>query len=394
MTAAVYEPRGRRVVWAHIMKKLRVAVVFGGRSAEHEISLLSARNVISSLDPAKYEAILVGIDRRGRWLMSAASLTGDSRTGGPAMLLGGENADTVRLDTNSREVSLVSTGPTSELLLRDGGTVGRIDVLFPVLHGPYGEDGTIQGLAKLANLPCVGAGVLGSAVGMDKDVTKRLLRDAGIPIAPFRTIPGRQRGSVHYDDLAATLGPRLFVKPANLGSSVGISRVTDAPSFRTAIDLAFRYDSKVIVEAEVSGREIECSVLGNEDPIASVPGEIVPSGGFYSYQAKYLDENGAELRIPADLTEAERQTVQKTAVLSFVTLCCEGMARVDGFLSEDGTFVVNEINTIPGFTRISMYPKLFEASGMGPSEMTDRLIELALERHERERGLSLSPLAE
>ena len=369
------------------MKKLRVAVVFGGRSAEHEISLLSARNVVSALDPAKYEPILIGIDRQGRWLMSEASLTG-----GSLKLLGGESADTVRLDTDSREVALVSTGPTSELLRRDGTTIGRIDVLFPVLHGPYGEDGTIQGLAKLADIPCVGAGVLGSAVGMDKDVMKRLLRDARIPIAPFRTILRRDRAGVSYAGVTADLGSRLFVKPANLGSSVGISRANDDASFQSAIDLAFRYDSKVIVETEVTGREIECSVLGNEDPIASVPGEIIPSDGFYSYEAKYLDENGAELRIPAELTETEQQTVQTTAIDAFVTLCCEGMARVDGFLTEDGRFIVNEINTIPGFTRISMYPKLFEASGIGPSELIDRLISLALERHERESSLSLSPL--
>ncbi len=381
-----------RVVCAHIMEKLRVAVVFGGRSAEHEISLLSARNVVSALDTARYEPILIGIDRQGRWLMSEASLTEGSPTEGPVKLLRGERADTVRLDNGSREVALVSTGPTSELLSRDGGTMGRIDVLFPVLHGPYGEDGTIQGLAKLANIPCVGAGVLGSAVGMDKDVMKRLLRDAGIPIAPFRTIRLRDRAAINHTVVAADLGPKLFVKPANLGSSVGISRANDEPSFQIAIDLAFKYDLKVIVETEISGREIECSVLGNEDPIASVPGEVIPSDGFYSYEAKYLNENGAELRIPADLTEAQRRTVQTTAIDAFVTLCCEGMARVDGFLTDDGRFIVNEINTIPGFTRISMYPKLFEASGIGSSELIDRLISLALERHARESSLSLSPL--
>jgi D-alanine-D-alanine ligase len=376
------------------MKKLRVAVVFGGRSAEHEISLLSARNVVSSLDPSKYEAVLIGIDRQGRWLMGATSELGADEADGLERLLSGDGADTVRLDAATREVGLVSTGPTSALMTRDGGTVGHVDVLFPVLHGPYGEDGTIQGLAKLADIPCVGAGVLGSAVGMDKDVMKRLLRDAGIPIAPFRTITGRDRDTASYADLSSALGPRLYVKPANLGSSVGISRAADAASLRKAIDLAFKYDTKVIVEAEVTGREIECSVLGNEDPIASVPGEIVPSDGFYSYEAKYLDENGAELRIPADLTQAEQETVQGTSIKTFLTLCCEGMARVDGFLCEDGTYVVNEINTIPGFTRISMYPKLFEASGIGPSELIDRLVGLALERHERESGLSLSPLDE
>lgn len=376
------------------MKKLTVAVVFGGRSAEHEISLLSARNVVQALDREKYTPVLIGIDRAGRWFMNRPSLDN-----GSLALLGGEKADTVKLDTTSQEVALVSTGPTSGLVARDGGAIlGEVDVIFPVLHGPYGEDGTIQGLAKLADIPCVGAGVLGSAVGMDKDVMKRLLREAGLPIAPFRTIRRRQwfgsgasGKSVDYQAVAGELGDRLYVKPANLGSSVGISRALDADSYRAAVDLAFQYDSKVVVEGEVRGREIECSVLGNDEPVASIPGEIVPANGFYSYKAKYLDENGAELRIPADLTSAEVQTVQETAIRAFEVLCCDGMARVDGFLAPDGTFVVNEINTIPGFTRISMYPKLFEASGIGPGELIDRLIQLAVERHEREQGYSLSP---
>jgi D-alanine-D-alanine ligase len=290
-------------------------------------------------------------------------------------------------------VALLSTGASSELVDRGGGPLGKIDVLFPVLHGPYGEDGTIQGLAKLADVPCVGAGVLGSAVGMDKDVMKRLLRDAGIPIAPFRTVLSARRHEAgqSYEDMTRTVGPRLFVKPANLGSSVGISRVSSRVEYDRALELAFQYDSKVIVEAEVVGREIECSVLGNEDPVASVPGEIVPADGFYSYEAKYLDVNGAELRVPAPLDEQETRTVRETAVHTFQALCCEGMARVDGFLTPDGRFVVNEINTIPGFTRISMYPKLFEASGISYGELVDRLIDLAIARHERERGLRLSP---
>ncbi len=365
------------------MQKIRVAVVFGGRSAEHEISLLSARNIVSALDPDKYEPVLIGIDRSGRWYLNEGSMK----------LLGEEAANTIRLDDSATEVALFSTGPTSELATRNGGTLGHVDVLFPVLHGPYGEDGTIQGLAKLADIPCVGAGVLGSAVGMDKDVMKRLLRDAGIPIAPFAllTAPRRGRQGFTYNDLVGTLGRRLYVKPANLGSSVGISRVTGPEEFDAALDLAFRYDTKVIVELEVSGREIECSVLGNEEPIASVPGEIIPSNGFYSYKAKYLDENGAKLCIPADLTGEQVRTVQETALHAFEALCCEGMARVDGFLTAEGSFVVNEINTIPGFTRISMYPKLFEASGIGYRELVDRLISLAIERHKRDEGLSLSP---
>jgi D-alanine-D-alanine ligase len=364
------------------MQKLRVAVVFGGRSAEHEISLLSARYVVSALDPAKYEPVLIGIDREGRWFLNEGSMR----------LLGEDAADTIRLDGGT-EVALLGTGASSELWRREGGGLGRVDAIFPVLHGPYGEDGTIQGLARLADIPCVGADVLGSAVGMDKDVMKRLLRDADIPIAAFQAVRTGEQGAPRfsYQALAERLGPRLYVKPANLGSSVGISRVTEESEYEAAVELAFQYDTKIIVEAEVTGREIECSILGNEDPIASVPGEIVPANGFYSYRAKYLDENGAELRIPADLTADETRNVQETALRAFTALCCEGMARMDGFLAPDGRFLVNEINTIPGFTRISMYPKLFEASGVSGPQLVDRLVQLAIDRHRRREQLRLSP---
>ena len=363
------------------MNKIRVGVIFGGRSAEHEISLLSAQNVVASLDETKYEAVLIGIDRAGRWFLNEGSMH----------LLDAADAHKVRLSGDTREVGLVSTGPSSRLVAMEGGALGTVDVIFPVLHGPYGEDGTIQGLAKLADIPCVGAGVLGSAVGMDKDVMKRLLRDAGIPIAPFRVARTHRPDEPSYDEIADELGRSVYVKPANLGSSIGISRVRDAATYAEALREAFQYDRKVIIEQEIRGREIEVSVLGNEGPVASVPGEIVPRHGFYSYAAKYLDENGAQLLIPADLTLEQRQTVQDTAIRAFEALCCEGMARVDGFLLPDGAFVVNEINTIPGFTRISMYPKLFEASGIEPRELTDRLIELAIERHRRETALSLMP---
>ena len=363
------------------MDRLRVAVVFGGRSAEHEISLLSAQNVVASLDPGKYEPVLIGIDRAGRWFLNEGSLH----------LLDAGDAARVRLDTGASEVGLVSTGPSSRLVAMGGGPVGRIDVIFPVLHGPYGEDGTIQGLAKLADIPCVGAGVLGSAVGMDKDVMKRLLRDAGIPIAPFRVARAHQPGEPAWAQASRELGAVLYVKPANLGSSVGISRVHDDSEYADALAEAFRYDRKVIIEREVVGREIEVSILGNDEPVASIPGEVIPTDGFYSYRAKYLDENGAQLLIPADLTVEQTRTVQHTALAAFRALCCEGMARVDGFLTTDGVFVVNEINTIPGFTRISMYPKLFEASGIGPRELMDRLIQLAIERHRADAALSLTP---
>jgi D-alanine-D-alanine ligase len=363
------------------MKKIRVAVVFGGRSAEHEVSVLSARNIVSALDRDKYEPVLIGIDRHGQWFLNEGSLH----------LLNADDAAKIMLQGASEHLPEVTIGNNGELLRLDGAAPGEIDVIFPVLHGPFGEDGTIQGLAKLADLPCVGAGVLGSAVGMDKDVMKRLLRDAGVPIAPFVTVHTHRRAEVDYADLRRTLGETLYVKPANLGSSVGISRVRTAEEFARGLETAFRYDTKVIVETGVTAREIECAVLGNENPIASVPGEVVPKDGFYSYEAKYIDADGARLIIPADLTDAERELVQTLSLRAFLVLCCEGMARVDGFLCTDGTYLINEINTIPGFTRISQYPKLFEASGIPLGDLVDRLIQLALERHDTLSGLSIAP---
>jgi D-alanine-D-alanine ligase len=267
-----------------------------------------------------------------------------------------------------------------------------MDVVFPVLHGPYGEDGSVQGLCRLANMPCVGAGILGSAVGMDKDVMKRLLRDAGIPIARFATVL-RGRTAPAFAALKAELGTPLFVKPANLGSSVGISRAGSAAEYEKALAAAFEYDTKVVVEECIVGREIECAVLGNTNPQASVPGEIVTGGShsFYDYDAKYLDEKGAELRIPAPLDAALTEKVRALALRAFTVLCCDGMARVDMFVKDTGEVLVNEINTIPGFTRISMYPKLWEASGVSYQELVDRLIALALERHSVEHGLKTVP---
>ena len=361
--------------------KQRVAIVFGGRSAEHEISLLSAQNIVQSLDTEKYDPVLIGIDREGRWFLNEGSMH----------LLHATDPATIRLADDASEIALQSTGPSSQLVKTDGNPIGGIDVLFPVMHGPYGEDGTIQGLAKLADVAFVGAGVLGSAAGMDKDVANRLLRDAGIPVAPFVTIRSGPEPIPTYEEAAAELGARMYVKPANLGSSVGISRVETSDEFVEAVEAAFAYDRKVIVEQEIRGREIEVSILGNDAPIASIPGEIIPADGFYSYAAKYLDENGAILNIPADVTDAERETIQATALKAFRVLECAGMARVDGFLTAAGVFYINEINTIPGFTSISMYPKLFEASGIPQSELIDRLIELAIERHEEEKGLKLKP---
>jgi D-alanine-D-alanine ligase len=284
----------------------------------------------------------------------------------------------------------VLPGATKTPMVRpsSGTPFGGIDVVFPVLHGPFGEDGTVQGLLKLANLPFVGAGVLGSAVGMDKDVMKRLLRDAEIPVGKFLVF---QRGdTLSYGKIKKQLGLPLFVKPANLGSSVGISKVSKKREFRAAIDEAFRYDNKVIIEEYIDGREIECSVLGNDEPAASLPGEIVVRHDFYSYDAKYIDDQGARLEIPAKLSRSVIRKIRKIAVRAYKALCCEGMARVDFFVQANGRVLVNEINTIPGFTKISMYPKMWEASGLSYPRLIDRLIRLALERARCERRLRTS----
>jgi D-alanine-D-alanine ligase len=262
----------------------------------------------------------------------------------------------------------------------------RLDVVFPVLHGPYGEDGALQGLLKMADIPFVGAGVLGSAVGMDKDVMKRLLRDAGIPCAKF--ITARKHGGVpDYAAIVAGVGEPFFVKPANLGSSVGISKVHNRGEYVPAVTQAFSYDNKILFEEYIRGREIECSVLGNDEPIASVAGEIIPRHEFYSYDAKYIDADGAALEVPARLPEEIAAGVRRLSIAAFTVLSCAGMARVDFFLRGDSELLVNEINTIPGFTAISMYPRLWQASGVTYAELIDRLIQLAFARHEQERRL-------
>jgi len=361
-------------------RKVKVGVVFGGRSAEHEVSLQSAKNVLEALDTTKYEPVLIGIDRQGRWYRQ-----GDARQ------LFDASRPLPNLEVvGSTEVALVARGQDSSLLDLSGtGESDALDVVFPVLHGPYGEDGSVQGLCKLANLPCVGAGILGSAVGMDKDVMKRLLRDAGIPIPRFLVLRTREP-PVDYSAATDLLGAPVFVKPANLGSSVGVSMARSREEYERAVAAAFRYDTKILIEERIAGREIECAVLGNDEPLASVPGEIRTGRGhdFYDYEAKYIDENGAQLVIPAALDAATSDRVRDLARRTFKVLCCEGMARVDMFLPETGDALVNEINTIPGFTRISMYPKLWEATGLSYKDLVDRLIQLALDRHAAERGLT------
>lgn len=359
-------------------KKLRVAVVFGGRSAEHEISLLSARFVVQSLDRDRFEPILVGIDKAGRWLLQEE-----------ALLLGAaRDPRLAKLNQSMPDVALAAHPmPSGEASLAvSGKNPLGVDVVFPVLHGPMGEDGAVQGLLELAGVPYVGAGVLGSAVGMDKVVMKRLLLGADLPILPHvvaRRFDWDRDPSAILDRAAEVLAFPLFVKPVNLGSSVGIRRVLAREDLRAAIDYAFEFDTKVVIEQGLDHpRELECAVLGNEDPQASVVGEISIDhpDGFYSYAAKYIDESGATLRIPADLSPEQAAAVQRLAVRTFNCLECAGLARVDFFMGKGGELWVNEINTLPGFTAISMYPKLWEASGVGARELVSRLIDLALAR--------------
>jgi D-alanine-D-alanine ligase len=361
-------------------KKLRVAILFGGKSAEHEISVISARNIVAAMDKRKYEIVSIGIDKQGRWHFDEG-----------ARLLHGSNYVQVKFQS-CRNTTAVLPGATQTpvVQLTPRRALGTVDVVFPVLHGPYGEDGTVQGLLKLVHVPFVGAGVLGSAVGMDKDVMKRLLRDAKIPIAKFLVFEHCMASEINFSGVKRALGLPFFVKPANLGSSVGISKVSANKEFNGAIKEAFRYDSKILIEESIQGREIECSVLGNENPIASLPGEIITRHDFYSYDAKYRDEKGARLIVPAALPKKIATAVQEMALRTFKTLACEGMARVDFFLRDNREIFVNEINTIPGFTKISMYPKLWEASGIPYSKLIDRLIQLALERFRREKHLRTS----
>jgi D-alanine-D-alanine ligase len=351
------------------VNKIRVAVLYGGRSGEHEVSVASAASIFKHLDPARYEAIPVFIEKEGRWVLGGRVPTALS-------------AAAVLEESGGQALQAVE--PTAAIDPR------RIDVVFPVLHGPYGEDGTVQGLLELANVPYVGAGVLGSAVGMDKAVMKTLFAAAGLPIVPHLVVlrrdwerePRALAGRVERD-----LGYPVFVKPANLGSSVGISKARDADALAGAVDLALEFDRKVVVEAAVpNAREIECAVLGNDDPEASVPGEVVPAGEFYDYRAKYLDD-ASSLLIPAPLAADQADTVRRLSIRAFRAVEGTGMARVDFLLPRDGgPLVVNEVNTIPGFTTISMYPKMWEASGLPYRDLLDRLIALAIERHaERQR---------
>ena len=359
------------------MAKPRLCIICGGRSVEHEVSLQSARNVLDAVDPDAFDVVLVGIGKAGAW----------NRYRPEGFLT---NADC------PRTIALASPGPAVAIALVDGKgclvPIGDptaplpLDVAFPVLHGSFGEDGTIQGLLEMADVPYVGCDVTSSAVCMSKDVGKALLRHNGIRVARDVVLTQCQKDGLDAQAVIRQLGLPLFVKPAKTGSSVGISKVNDECELLDALTVAFRYDSRAIIEEAIVGRELECSVLGNTDPRASVVGEVI-TDDFYSYEAKYLDDELAQLKAPADLDDATMRRFQQLAVAGFKALSCSGMARVDGFLTEDGAVVINEINTIPGFTNISMYPRLWTLSGMTYAELVAELIRLALERHGERAGL-------
>jgi D-alanine-D-alanine ligase len=381
-----------------MLKKTVVGILFGGKSAEHEISLLSAKNIYEASDREKFEPVLIGIDKSGRWLLNDAdnyllnadnpSLVSLNPDGFPAALQP-ENHGLLAEKNFHNEDDVLGEFYLPEETRGSRFVPIPLDVVFPILHGPFGEDGTIQGFLKLADIPFVGAGVLGSAVGMDKDVMKRLMRDAGIPIGKFLIVKSHEK-LLPFSEIEAVLGKPFFVKPVNMGSSVGIRKVNNESDYVTAAKGAFQYDTKIIIEEFICGREIECAVLGNEEPIASVPGEVIPAHDFYSYNAKYLDEKGATLVIPAELDTQTIKRIQELAVKVFKALCCEGLSRVDFFLKDNGDVIVNEINTMPGFTKISMYPKMWEASGISYTELITRLIELAIQRFEKESKLKTS----
>jgi D-alanine-D-alanine ligase len=364
-------------------RKIRVVVLFGGRSGEHEVSCISARHVAAAMDPDRYEVIPIGITKDGRWMLPEASrkvLEGAAlELPEKAFVVAGEPVTVVQDPTAAEIVPIDRSAPLE--------FVGRPDVVFAVLHGQHGEDGTVQGLMELADIPYVGAGVLGSALGMDKEKMKILFRAAGLPIANFVLVREHEWEADSEDCLerASIVGFPCFTKPANLGSSVGIAKCRNAGDLRPGIEEAFKHDRKVLIEEAVPGREIECGVLGNEYPEASVCGEVLPGREFYDYVAKYLDESSRTV-IPADIPDEVCETIRSYSVAAFQAIDAEGMARVDFFYDEGGRgVVVNEINTIPGFTTISMFPKLWEATGVPYSKLIDRVIELALDRHRKKR---------
>ena len=358
--------RGRKE--ENVSKKIRIGVLCGGKSAEHEVSLLSAKSVIAALDKQKYEITIIGIDKDGHWY----------HLDNNKPFLYSDDPAKICINIQGRHLAVQPGDGRILEILDDSIAEIEIDVAFPVLHGPLGEDGAVQGLLKICEIPFVGADVLGSAVGMDKVAMKKLLEAEAVPVSAYLAF--NKGDKIAYEQVIEKLGLPLFIKPANMGSSVGVNKVNDEDSFWFAIHDAFKYDKKILVEEFIDGREIECSVLGNEFPRASLPGEIAVAKEFYSYDAKYLSADGAELLIPAPLDETVTAAVRKLAVKAYKALFCEGLGRMDFFYTKDGRILVNEINTLPGFTKISMYPKMWEATGLSYPKLLDELVDLALTR--------------
>ncbi len=356
---------------------MHLAILYGGKSAEHDVSLLSAKSIVQEINKEKYIITLVKIDKDGKWRIENIDdfLSSDKDQFG---------------DGNEKFGEITPFNEEGGFNIKINNTVVEVDVILPVLHGPNGEDGTIQGLIKLADVAFVGAGVLGSAVGMDKDVMKRLLHEAGLPIVDYVVYREHEKNSIDSEKIGQKFNWPVFVKPANLGSSVGISKVDNKESLQSAIDLAFSYDNKILIEKAIKGKEIECSVLEGDKPRASVCGEIVPKHSFYSYEAKYLDDEGAAMSIPAKINKKSSEKIQELAIKTFEVLECAGLARVDFFLTDKNEIFVNEINTFPGFTTHSMYPKLWEASGIPYSELIDKLIISGVERYKQDKKFSTS----
>lgn len=372
-----------------ITKKIKVAILFGGMSGEHEVSIMSAVSVAQALDRSKYDVTMLGIDKTGRWLLPNQT----------ELLAQTSNPRLVHLNQQKNSISFVPYANAQQIVPLNGIFSNKepthFDVVIPILHGTYGEDGTIQGLLELAHIPYVGSGVLGSALGMDKDVSRRLLASVGIPVVPTAVIKKshfQKNPQAIIQKMSEDFAYPHFIKPANMGSSVGVHKVKSKEKALAYYQDAFKYDVKILVEKAIKARELEVSILGNEEPKASVIGEIIPTHEFYSYEAKYMDENGATLKIPAEnLSDQQKKQIQEMAILAFKTLECSGLARVDFFMDrETQALYLNEINTIPGFTSISMYPKLWDASGLAYPQLLDELIRLAIERHTEKSALKTS----
>ncbi|MBD3327877.1 D-alanine--D-alanine ligase [Candidatus Peregrinibacteria bacterium] len=360
-------------------EKINIGLIFGGPSAEHEISLISAKNIYQAIDKELYNIYLIGVTRQGDWHFCPE----------PSFLPKKAGQDVPDIKDHG-EPLLLKLGKSENNLFKENGAPLKIDVFFPIIHGTCGEDGTLQGVLKLMCKPYVGPNTLGSAVGMDKDIMKRILIQAGIKTAKYTSVVKNDLGHIHYEEIIKQLGTTLFIKPSNSGSSIGVSRVETHEEFNNALNHAFEFDNKLIIEEGINGRELECAVMGNDNPKASQIGEITPTGhAFYSYESKYLDKKGAELKIPAELDEKTKNSIRKIAIDTFKILNCEGLARVDVFLTKDQQIYVNEINTLPGFTSISMYPSLWKASGIEYKNLITELIEYAIKRFNRDKKLKI-----